>query len=213
MQNLFGTLLKIDFPNFIGNTVELIEELFKKISTMTLFADSESDPEEGSSTEEGDEDLHGDEGDSEDYKNKDHSAEESEIDKIGQELEGESDHDGEEELEEEEVQKDSSDAEKEEDDSEDAGEVEEGNEEEDEIEGVKIAGLDDLMFGNPSFNNHALFTITNSVVEICNEVSGKNNRESADAMLALSKKMLLWMRYENYQRLLNLYSTFTKYIP
>jgi hypothetical protein len=52
----------------------------------------------------------------------------------------------------------------------------------------RIAGLDDSMFGNLSFNNHALFTITNYVVEICNEVSGKNNKEIADAMSALSRK-------------------------
>jgi hypothetical protein len=39
---------------------------YKKINTITLFADSESDADEASSPEEGDEDLHGDEGDSED---------------------------------------------------------------------------------------------------------------------------------------------------
>jgi hypothetical protein len=43
---------------------------------MTLFADSESDPEEGSSPEEGDEDLPGHEEDLEDYENEDHSADE-----------------------------------------------------------------------------------------------------------------------------------------
>jgi hypothetical protein len=44
------------------------------------------------------------------------------------------------------------------------------------------------MFGNRSLNSHALFTITNSVTKIRNEVSGKNNREIADAMSAVSRK-------------------------
>jgi hypothetical protein len=47
---------------------------------MTFFADSESDPEEGSPPEEGDADLHGAKGYSENDKNEDDSADESEID-------------------------------------------------------------------------------------------------------------------------------------
>jgi hypothetical protein len=86
-------------PNFIDNSVELTElQSQKKISTTTLFADSVSDPEKGSPPEEGDEDLHGAEGYSEDDENKDESADKSEIDKVGQQSEEESDQDGEEEL-------------------------------------------------------------------------------------------------------------------
>jgi hypothetical protein len=53
----------------------------------------------------------------------------------------------------------------------------------------RIAGLDNSMFGNLRLNNHALVvTITNSVIEIRNKVRGKNNREIAGAMSALSRK-------------------------
>jgi hypothetical protein len=130
-------------------------------------------------------------------KNEDHPADKSEIEEIGQELEGESDQDGEEELDEEEVQEeDSSNAEEEEDHSEDAGKVKEDNKEEHESEDVEepeaifnqIVGLDNSMFGNLRLNNHALFTITNSLMKFCNKVRGKNNREIADAMSALSRK-------------------------
>jgi hypothetical protein len=76
----------------------------------------------------------------------------------------------------------------------------------------RIAGLDDSMFGDIRLNNEALFAITGPVREICKEVSGKTNREIADVMSALARKKFLLMRYQNYQRLLNLYSTFTKYI-
>jgi hypothetical protein len=51
---------------------------------MTLFADSESNPEKDSPPEEGDEDLHGAKGYSEDDEIEDDSANESEIDKVGQ---------------------------------------------------------------------------------------------------------------------------------
>jgi hypothetical protein len=52
----------------------------------------------------------------------------------------------------------------------------------------RIAGLGDSLVGNLRLNNHALFTVSNSVMEICKEVSGKNNREIADAVLSLSRK-------------------------
>jgi hypothetical protein len=163
---------------------------------MTLFADSESDPEEGSPPEEGYEDLHGDEVYLEYDENEDDSADESEIDKVGQQSDEESDQDGEEELDEQGVQEDSSDAEEGEHDSEDAEEVEEGNKEEDGIEDVeeaesifnRIAGLDDSMFGDIKLNNEALSAITGPVRKIREEVSGKTNREIADAMSALARK-------------------------
>jgi hypothetical protein len=163
---------------------------------MTLFADSESDPDEGSPPEEGDEDLHGAEGYSEDDENGDDSADESKIDEVGQQSEEESDQDREEELDEQGVQEDSSDAEEGEHDSKDAEEVEEGNEEKDGIEDVeeaesifnRIAGLDDSMFGGIRLNKEALFAITGPVRKICKEVSGKTNREIADAMSALARK-------------------------
>jgi hypothetical protein len=82
------------------------------------------------------------------------------------------------------------------DDSEDAEEVEEGSEEEDGIGDVeeaesifnRIAGLDDSMFGDIRLSNEALFAITRPVREIRKEVSGKTNREIADATSALARK-------------------------
>ena len=167
---------------------------------MTLFVDSEFKPEERSSPEEDDEDQDVAEVGSEGYENEDNSADGSEIDEIGQEVEEGSDQYGEEELDEQEVQEDSSDAEEEEDDSEDAGEVEEGNDEEDEIEDVedpesifnRIAVLDESMFGDITFNNLALFAITEPVDEIRKQVNVKTtnkatNKEISEKMTALAR--------------------------
>jgi hypothetical protein len=162
---------------------------------MTSFADFESGAKEGGSSEEDDEDQHEDDGDSEDYEIDDQSEDELEIDKIEEELEGESDQYGEEELEEQESQEDSSGGEEEEDNLKDAGEVEEGIEEEDNIEEVeepesifnRIAGLDDSMVGNLRFNNQALLEIINSMKNNPKKVRGKNYREIAAAMSALSR--------------------------
>jgi hypothetical protein len=52
----------------------------------------------------------------------------------------------------------------------------------------RIAGLDDSMFGDIRLNNEALFAITGPVRKIRKEVSGKTNREIADAMSALARK-------------------------
>jgi hypothetical protein len=87
---------------------------------MTLFVDFESGAEEGVSLEEDDEDLDGDDVNSEDYKIEVQSEDGLESDKIEEELEGESDEDGEEELEKQESQEDSSGGEEEEGDLKDA---------------------------------------------------------------------------------------------
>jgi hypothetical protein len=180
-----------------------------------MFADSKSDPEERSPPEKGDEDLHGAEGYSEYDENEDDSADESEIDEIEQQSDEESDQDGEEELDEQEVQEDSSDAEEGEHDSEDAEEVEEGNKEEDGIEDVeeaesffnRIAGLDNSMFGDIRLNNEALFAITGPVRKIREEVSGKTNREIADAMSALARKTVFVDALSELSKVYKVYSS------
>jgi hypothetical protein len=56
----------------------------------------------------------------------------------------------------------------------------------------RIAGLDDSMFGSIRLNNKALFAITGPVRKFHKEVSGKTNREIADAMPALARKKVFY---------------------